>query len=278
MENNIFLSWSGKLSNAIAYAFHQYLPIVIQNSKSFFSQESLTKDSDWFNRIQKELYHVKTGIIFLTKENINSEWIILESGGLLSKGSICVLLCDIDISYLKANNSFFQYLNVTKLNDHADLFKLFKTLKGIISPDVNDEVIQKTFDKFYNDLKEVIENSIERVVGEIPDISVFTKLIGSWKLSYTKLDRSFKGEETLHIDHDGKYFLVSSGSGQKKYYFQLNVLDSNEKDVVWQKVQIIDEKVTNMVHSIEKLSFHNDNKLLMGSDTLGYELTYIKIE
>jgi len=38
-SNNIFLSWSGKLSNVIAYSFSKYLPLIVQNSKVFFSPD-----------------------------------------------------------------------------------------------------------------------------------------------------------------------------------------------------------------------------------------------
>ncbi|MCG9900873.1 MAG: hypothetical protein MH132_12785 [Hydrotalea sp.] len=274
MTNNIFLSWSGKLSNAIAYAFHQYLPIILQNSSSFFSPESIEKDADWFNKIKAELINVKTGIIFLTKENIKSEWIILEAGGILSKGSICVLLCDLDISDLKDNNSFFQYLNVTKLNDKLDLLKLFLTLKKVISPDVSDDVVNATFDKFYEDLKQAAENNKAQAISMRPDNS-FASLAGKWKLEYTKLDGSFRGQEFLRLDNDGKYYLTISGSD--KYYFQLNILKSKDSNYVWQKIQIIDEKPTDMVHSVESLKLEG-GKVLLGTDTSGYNLKYSKIE
>ncbi|NIJ55213.1 hypothetical protein FHS68_004400 [Dyadobacter arcticus] len=75
MANNVFLSWSGKLSNSIAFAFYEHLPFILQNSSSFFSPESIEKDSVWFNRVITELYEIETGIVFLTKENIKSEWI-----------------------------------------------------------------------------------------------------------------------------------------------------------------------------------------------------------
>ncbi|GAB2792501.1 hypothetical protein GCM10027275_41790 [Rhabdobacter roseus] len=275
MTNNIFLSWSGTLSNAVAYAFHQYLPVILQNSASFFSPESIAKDADWFNKIKTELVSVKTGIIFLTKENINSEWIILEAGGILSKGSICVLLCDLDISDLKDSKSFFQYLNVTKLNNKPDLLKFFVTLKNVISPDVSDDVIKLTFDKFYEDLKDEVENNRTKAINMTPETSTFAKLTGRWKLEYKKMDGTFRGQEFLRIDDSGKYYL--SVAGDEKYYFQLNVLSSDASRFVWQKIQTIDEKPSELVHSIEDLTLEN-GVLLRGSDTSGFKLTYTKIE
>jgi len=45
---NIFLGDSGRLSNAVAYAFYDCLPDLFQGSEVFISNEQIDKGQDWF--------------------------------------------------------------------------------------------------------------------------------------------------------------------------------------------------------------------------------------
>lgn len=146
MRKKIFFSWSKNSSLTIANAFYEFMPQIISVSQKniFFSPNTILKDATWFNEIQIGLSEAETGIVFLTKDNIKEEWMLFEAGGIFSKGSLCVLLCDFDVSYLKEKDSCFQNLNVTQLNDKEDLFKLFDTIRLAISPDTESKITRNT--------------------------------------------------------------------------------------------------------------------------------------
>lgn len=271
MAKKIFFSWSNNISLTIANAFYEFMPQIIPVSQKniFFSPNTILKDATWFKEIQLGLTNAETGIVFLTKENIKEEWILFEAGGLFSKGSLCVLLCDLDVPYLKEQDSFFENLNVTRLNDKEDLFKLFDTIAIAISPDTESKITRKHFDTYFHELKEKLDRYIEKDKGGI--IGDFNDFADYWHLKYQKGKE--KGGETLKIDRNGKYFLKHSL--KETYYFQLKLLEKTDSKIVWQKFQIEDgHKISNYIHSIETLNFSSDKKNLTGTDTFGYEITY----
>ncbi len=78
----IFISWSGDLSKNIAEIFRQWIPGVIQAAKPYYSPDDITKGTRWSSEISKELDASKIGIICLTKDNLDSSWIMFEAGAL----------------------------------------------------------------------------------------------------------------------------------------------------------------------------------------------------
>jgi hypothetical protein len=270
--SNIFLSWSGKVSNAIALSFNTYLPYIIQASNPFFSPEGISKDESWFKKINSELISSKTGIVFLTKENLSKDWIFFESGGIFSKGSLCVLLCDCEIAHLKEKKSIFQHLNVTSITDRKDLLRLFHTINGVISPNVDQKIIDRTFDKYFDEFQTELNESLNNT--KTPEMDTST-LEGKWNLKYKSRIGPFEGGENLRLTKDGKYYLEDGG---ERYYFQLNVLRNDGASFVWQKLRVADEHPTDEVHSVENVKMTNGGTILQGEDTLGYTLIYTKVE
>lgn len=279
-SNNVFLSWSEKISNAVAFTFSKYLPIIIQNARPFFSPQGIKKDEDWFNKIKSELISSKSGIIFLTKENLCKDWILFEAGGVFSKNSLCILLCDdIDLGYLKDNNSLFQYLNYTMLKNKEDVLSLFKTVNNAISPHVNEQVIESTFNKYYDDFKRELDEALVRTINvENNTFNVENNTLlfeGQWQLIYTPRNRNENNYENLVITKDGKYKIKEGNS--ERYYFQLNVLKSDSRSIIWQKLKVVDNNPTDEVHSVEDLQIGSNDSILEGEDTIGFKIRYTKI-
>ena len=79
---NVFISWSGKLSEDVASLLNEWLPSAIPGTKTWLSKKDIEKGAIWFGDIEKELKDTSVGIICLTRENINRPWILFEAGGL----------------------------------------------------------------------------------------------------------------------------------------------------------------------------------------------------
>jgi hypothetical protein len=79
---NLFLSWSGNRSKHVAKAFFELLPVAIQASKPWMSDQSIDKGTRSLPEIAKALDGMKFGITFLTPENLAEAWIIFEAGAL----------------------------------------------------------------------------------------------------------------------------------------------------------------------------------------------------
>lgn len=153
----IFISWSGELSKNIAEIFRQWIPGVIQAVKPYYSPDDITKGTRWSSEISKELDASKLGIICLTKDNLNSPWIMFEAGALsknIDKSKVCPLLFDIEPSDIQGPLVQFQAAKFSK----KEMKKVIKMINselgdGALASDVLDNV----FDMWWVKLDEKIQ-------------------------------------------------------------------------------------------------------------------------
>ncbi len=78
----VFISWSGERSKAVAQAWHDWLPNVIQAVEPWMSETDIAKGARWGMDMARELDETRVGIICLTPENLNAPWILFEAGAL----------------------------------------------------------------------------------------------------------------------------------------------------------------------------------------------------
>ena len=101
---NVFLSWSGTLSHAVAESLSSWLPQVIHAVRPWLSSQDIEKGSRWFEEIGESLSTTDFGILCLTLENITAPWILFEAGALsktLGQSRVCPLLIDLRNSDLQ---------------------------------------------------------------------------------------------------------------------------------------------------------------------------------
>lgn len=272
-KNNTFLSWSKLDSNAVAYHFSVFLPQIVQNCFPFFSSDSLKRDTDWFSSIKDELINAQTGVVFLTKENLHEQWILFEAGALMSKNSLCVLLCDLTMAELNDSNSIFKSLNATSLESEKEVLRLFETISEKVSPDVHLDVIRKTFKVFYPELLDSIKSSAQKATS-IDSGNAFAQFVGTWKLAFRKTG-GYEDSEVFELLPDGRYLFKPS----RENNFRLKILEHTDTNVVWQKIKLNKDGKEEYVHSVENLVIKANNLTHMtGTDTLGYVLNYVKVE
>ena len=78
----IFVSWSGERSKMIANALKSWLEKFFQTIEIFMSESDIEPGTRWAFRLNEELQISNYGIICLTPENQNSQWILFEAGAL----------------------------------------------------------------------------------------------------------------------------------------------------------------------------------------------------
>ncbi len=78
----VFISWSGKRSNALAVALKGWLPLILQYVKPWVSEKDISAGDRWARAIAGELETSNFGILCVTPENLRSEWILFEAGAL----------------------------------------------------------------------------------------------------------------------------------------------------------------------------------------------------
>jgi hypothetical protein len=279
--SKIFLSWSKSNSLAIAQAFYELIPHIIQNQSVFISAENIRNGEGWFEKITSELKECKTGIIFLTKENLTEEWILFESGGISVTGNAHFILCDLTVSELQKLGSLYKNVNVTELSDIKGLKSLFIDIKnGLGLTQTKDSVIEEAFilywPKIQQRIKDFRRNNFKELKPTIPDRDFFKTIRGEWDLHYFNIKGKFNYER-LKIDEDGKYYGKDPGTGKFVYCFQLNIRDKVGNRISIDKIQLFNRKPSEFIHSTEILEFDEEG-MMKGIDTFANRIVYKKIQ
>ena len=152
----VFISWSGEKSSRVASALSDWLPLIFQSVKPWMSRYDILVGSRWHTELSKALDDTEFGIICLTKENIDSPWVLFESGALsksLAHGRIVPYLIDIDFSEVKGPLSYFQGIKA----DKNGTLRLIKEIAEINKDGFrNEKILETVFERFWPDFEKHI--------------------------------------------------------------------------------------------------------------------------
>lgn len=153
---DIFISWSGARSLAVAEALRDWLPMVINAAKPFLSVADIDKGARWSSEVAGRLEKSKAGIICLTPGNMNSHWLLFEAGALskaVNMTYVCPLLVGLKPSDVKGPLAQFQFTSTSQ----PDMLQLFKTLNSALGEgSLPDAQIEKAFGLVWPNLEEQI--------------------------------------------------------------------------------------------------------------------------
>jgi len=156
---DIFISWSGARSQAVAEALRDWLPMVINAAKPFLSSEDIGKGARWSAELAAKLEKSTVGIICLTPGNMNSQWVLFEAGALsklVGDTHVCPLLIGLKPSDVKGPLSQFQFTTTRKL----DMLQLVKTLNTAASESgVPITQLEKVFEALWPQLEEQLKKA-----------------------------------------------------------------------------------------------------------------------
>ncbi|SDO96299.1 TIR domain-containing protein [Rhodoferax sp. OV413] len=155
----VFISWSGEHSKQVAAALRDWLPMVIQAIKPWFSTVDIEKGEAWLTSIQGSLSDSKgMGIFCLCPDNLAAPWLAFEAGALSAhdRGRVATFLHDVDASAIKAPLSLFQ---ATKSADKEDVFNLLKTINARLEVPLEAGLLTRSFEANWQGLQHAL-NSI----------------------------------------------------------------------------------------------------------------------
>jgi hypothetical protein len=203
---NVFISWSGHLSKQIGEIFKDWMPTVIQSIKPYFTPSDIEKGAKWENEISKNLFECNVGIIILTKDNLNSQWLMFEAGALsskLDKSKVCPILIGIDNPDITGPLSTFQ---TTKFSQE-DIKQLMANINGQCGENkLSEKVFNEVFNVFWPHLEEKIGNVITKQ-KEIssdsdkshkrPDREILEEILELTRLNLRKRNESSNRRDSL---------------------------------------------------------------------------------
>ena len=154
----VFLSWSGKRSRAVAQAFNDFLPQVMNAVEPWISQD-IQKGAHWPTELARNLEQSRIAIICLTAEASHSPWLLFEAGVLfkgIGQGAVCPYLVDLPTENLTGPLAHFQVTQATR----DDTYGLIKTLNLALGEQARPEgQLEKSFNVFWpefaSQLKEI---------------------------------------------------------------------------------------------------------------------------
>ena len=173
----IFISWSGASSKEIALLLRRWIPDVIQSVTLWMSEADIDAGTRWSREIERELSETKFGIIVVTRDNVNSPWILFEAGALaktIPDTFVCPYLIDLSPTDIPPGPlSQFQ----AKRSDQNGTWDLICTInKALKDVSLPKEKIERTFKKWWPDLEASIKNrstesATERTIRSTNEIS-----------------------------------------------------------------------------------------------------------
>jgi len=149
----IFLSWSGDPSHKVAVALREWLPCIVQKIEPFVSSEDLRKGKRWLLEMTAELEKAGFGLLCLTRQNLESPWILFEAGALsksVKESFACTLLLDgLRPTDVVGPLSHFQHTTF----ERTDFRKLLGTVNEALGEKKMSELLlERLFEKFWADL------------------------------------------------------------------------------------------------------------------------------
>ena len=160
----VFISWSGPLSEKLGQSIRDWLPNVIQSITPYFTPSDVDKGTRWLSEITKELNDSSVGVLCITRDNINSDWLLFEAGALskkLDKAHVCPILFGIKPTDLSGPLKQFQATNF----DKVDFRKLINTINGCLG---DQKLAQKTLDAVFVKWWPDLESEIKETMNESP--------------------------------------------------------------------------------------------------------------
>lgn len=154
---HVFISWSGERSKKIASAFNNWIPKVIQVARPWMSDEDISTGARWGAELNQILENTVIGIICITPENQNSEWLHFEAGSLsksLKDSKVMPLLFEMSHAQLSGPISQFQAVTCQKEGVFRIINSINESLNGLKESDLH-EIFEVWWPKLEKQLQEV---------------------------------------------------------------------------------------------------------------------------
>lgn len=212
----------------MARALRGWLPLVLHYSEPWFSDKDIPAGERWSSDVGKKLDETHFGVICLTRENLDSSWILFEAGALsktLSDSAVCPYLLDVEFSDLTGPLSQFQAKKTDKDSTYELVQDINKKAPNPVDSALLAQLFQALWPKLEQQLKDIPrgQKQVEQPVRREPEIledlvetvRAVDRRMGSLEENLSRLQSSSTGRSIrqprqrrvqFDIDMDGTKF------------------------------------------------------------------------
>lgn len=141
----VFFCWSGKKSQEVATTLSSWMKQVIQAIEPWVSTET-EKGTKWQQEIGDHLDEAKAGIVCLTPDNLDSNWVHFEAGALAKTTRVFTFLLNLQTTDVKNPLAWFQWTKT----EEADVRKLMHDLDKLVGETEGRALGEKTVDEIFD--------------------------------------------------------------------------------------------------------------------------------
>lgn len=156
----VFISWSGDVSRQVAETLRKYLPLMIHGLEPFMSKHDIESGSRWSIELAKELEDSSYGILCLTRDNLNSQWLLFEAGALTKhvEARACGLLVG-DLKSTDVSGPLSQFQN--RVFSKEEFRALVEDINKRLEKPLGEAQIEIYFSKFWDDIEGEFEAALK---------------------------------------------------------------------------------------------------------------------
>jgi TIR domain len=171
----LFISWSGDRSHRLAVVLKEWLKTHFEDRGiSAFVSSDIAKGSLWLPEVNAKLQEADAGLVCLTTQSLNSDWVLFEAGALstavtLRKGEarIFTYLLDVDPKALPGPLSVYQSTVATM----EDTLRLINSLLGYLDVrPVGVGEFKSAWDDLWSRLQQIGKEPVTDVFPGLADL------------------------------------------------------------------------------------------------------------
>lgn len=192
---------------------------VLQGVEPWISQNDIDKDAIWFDQIHSTLKGVSTGILCVTRDNMNAPWLLFEAGALskgLSKNRVIPFLVDLTPTDLTAPLSQLNGVRPTR----DDFFKMLQTInKQQDENSLTEDRLRRVYDKWWQDFESDFQRimsttGLQQVVIRRKPDSILEEILETTRSIQQHLRDIPTGEKILEYVDEGLGRMVAGGNAR----------------------------------------------------------------
>ncbi len=157
MAVKVFVSWSGEKSKAVATAFRDWLPDVLQGCEPWMSDIDIEAGVRWNEEIGSKLDSYDFGLICVTRWNQHRPWLNFEAGAigkLMTTARVVPLAIDLSAGDVAPPLGNYQAKTIAR----DEIFDVLKAINAQAYAPLDQQRLENAFKKWWPELEGTLDD------------------------------------------------------------------------------------------------------------------------